>query len=899
MSDGKVICPECCFEFAPAEAARSSEGKRCPRCKGLVAFLQQFPDTVSAEHKEEPPLLSEGTILDKYRILSFLGAGGMSEVYKAEHLLLKQVFALKIMKKHDATKESILSKRFLREAKCFHLLEHPHIVRIYDIGCDSVSGVLYIAMEYLPGGKLDTLQKFSEQEILKVASDIAHALLELEKHRMVHRDIKPSNILRSSDGSCKLTDLGIAKNRWDESAENTLTLDNCLMGTPAYTSPEQCRSPHDVDIRSDIYSLGVTLYQLASGMLPYQGETPLETVLNVLHKEPPSLRKVAGYLSGNTIELIECMMEKSPEKRPRNALMLCRMIETVQQGNSPLSFRRHFPGARFLAAAFVFLLAAGAGTAVWFFSDRSFEKKSSSANTPAPGNSTFLQSRFISADKPRTLPVRLAEFRKIIAFLKSPASGQIPFREERLKLFTQWEKKLSLKLKRKKQRQTRRDRVSVSPVLKAEIENFLKRKTPPFIQTPAGMKLTGKILAALKNEAIDPDTLFADGSGNRRSLTGLAFNGMLPMSEHLLKRLIFSGADIDAGHGPDTALPPFVQARHAKRRMTGIMTVNGADNVDLQQGKSMLLTHFEALHLFLKCRPPANDTDWFLLAQLVESGARLDVRDSKDRSPVHLASLYNRDDLLEKILLAGAPAIKNDIDRNGETPYMLAVRNHASKALKVLKRFGLDSAVTEADRAQGALIYGIIKDEPLQVEQPLYSGASLNYIYANKLNALQNAVVFGRKSLVKFLLEQGASFDINSEHVSMCSIAVCAGSPDIFRMILERGAPENMTVKNGASRFWLPEAVLVHHRKNLPLATEFFEVLRSFKWNINQPGPRSLNILEHAVSYRDISVDLIRMLLEKGADPGILLERKKVQLRNVSPAIQRLLLEGAGKKLRP
>ena len=910
MSDGKVICPECRFEFDADEAAGSPGGTRCPRCGGKISLQHSFADLAVPETKEVPPLLSAGTIFDKYRILSFLGAGGMSEVYKAEHLLLKQLFALKIMKKHDSGKESIFSKRFLREAKCFHLLEHPHIVRIYDIGCDPSSGMLYIAMEYLPEGKLDTAKKFPESEMLKVASDIAKALLELEKHQMVHRDIKPSNILCSGTGSYKLTDLGIAKNRWEDGSEHTLTLDNCLIGTPAYTSPEQCRAPHEVDIRSDIYSLGVTLYQLVSGILPYQGDTPLETALNVLHKEPPSLRKLDVALSEQAIELIECMMEKAPENRPRNAQELCRMIEAVRQGNSPLSFRNIFRRKKLFAAAAALLIAAGAG--VWGYTELFPEKKvlspaaplppkklsHSKAPVPAVQDKRFTQRRFIASAVPRTLPVRVEEFRKMIAFLKSPEAEGVTFREERLQRFTQCEKVLTTRLYRKKERQKRRDRVAISPVLKKEIEKFLKLKLPPFYRDKTGVHLVNKIMNALREEKIDPDTLFTDGNGNKRSLVGLAFNGMLPLSESLLKILIFSGADIDAGHGPERGVPAVVWMKRIKRRMTGIMTVNGADNVDLQQGKPLLAAAFEPLHTYRVCRPSALEIDWNLIALLVESGSRLDVADNQGRTPVHLAAANDREELLRKILLAGADVNKNTADLNGETPYLAAVRNHALKAQQELVLWGLSSPVSEADRAQGSLIDGIIKDEPLQVEQALDSGASLTYVYANGFNALQSAVLYGRSALVKFFLERGASFDANSEKNLISSIAICAASPDILRMILEKRLPENMADKIGAGRYWLPEAVLVHHRKNVTLTARFLDVLQTFQWDINQPGPQGLTFLEHTFRYKDISLPLVRMLLEKGADPAEFLARKKVSLKNLPIAIRQLILDEAKKKSR-
>ena len=210
--------------------------------------------TDERDRKIPQMLLSPGMIFDKYRIIRFVGHGGMAEVYQAEHLLLKQIFALKVIKDFGSQKQSHANKRFLREAKCSHLLEHPNIVRVYDIGCDASMGCLYIAMEFLEGGNLllSEGKRFSEQELLDILRDISFALIALEKHQMVHRDIKPSNIMRSADGHYKLMDLGIAKTAWEESDCCTLTQDDMVIGTPAYASPEQCRSPRKVDIRADI-----------------------------------------------------------------------------------------------------------------------------------------------------------------------------------------------------------------------------------------------------------------------------------------------------------------------------------------------------------------------------------------------------------------------------------------------------------------------------------------------------------------------------------------------------------------------------------------------------------------------------------------------------------------------
>ena len=904
MSSVKQICPECRFEFFPDEAEFIPDGRGCPRCRTQVTVAELPEANVPSP---PPPLLSSGTIFDKYRILNFVGAGGMGEVYKAEHLLLKQIFALKVMKQQGVCKESISSKRFLREAKCFHLLDHPNIVRVFEIGCDKNSGLLYISMEYLEGGSLaaECGRKLSETEVLKIASDIAKALEALEKNSMVHRDIKPSNIMRDGSGNCKLMDLGIAKNRWENGDAQTLTLDNCVIGTPAYASPEQCCSPHNVDIRSDIYSLGITLYELASGTLPNVGSTPLETILNVIHKEPPPLGKLPTELSARTVRLIECMIEKSPENRPADAASLSRMVDMVRQGGNPVLSRRGLHWKKIISAAGVVLLLGGVSAAGSFL----FAEKKSKVVSPAERANvapkppeeksappSFLRQQFVVPGKTRTLPARIEEYNRVLDFLNSDAAISLPFRKERQQLFIQWKQNLETLLKRKKERRSRRICISLSSVFRSEIESYLKtNKFHPFFHDPKGIALVRKIITALQAGEIDPDTVFEEKKKIKRSLTGLVLNGRLPMSEHLLKRLIFSGADIDAGHGPESKFPASPYIENTRARLTGIMAFNGADNVDLKDGSSMLLSVLDPSYPFLVCRPKKDNVDWPLANLLVASGALLDVENKQGRAPVHFAALHNKGELLTKMLLAGTT--RGDLrDQDGCTPFQLAVRNHASETINVLTRFALTSPVSRADRAQGSLIFAIKNNEPLLAEQALDAGASLDFIYANRLNAMQNAVLYRRTALVKFLLERGVLPESKGTTLSLEGISICTGSPEIFKLLLEKNLPENMTLLQKSTQVWLPETVLTHYRKSADIASKYFDIMLKFKWDINQPGPRGINALERALLLPDVQINVIRYLLEKGADPVKLFERKKVDLRKIDPRIMQLLKSAAAGK---
>ena len=880
--------------------------------------------TDDRDRKIPQMLLSPGMIFDKYRIIRFVGHGGMAEVYQAEHLLLKQIFALKVIKNFGDQKQAHVKKRFLREAKCFHLLEHPNIVRVYDIGCDASTGCLYIAMEFLEGGNLllPEGKRLSEQELLDILRDMSFALIALEKHQMVHRDIKPSNIMRTADGHYKLMDLGIAKTAWEEFDSCTLTQDDMVIGTPAYASPEQCRSPHKVDIRADIYSLGVTLYHLASGVKPYSGATPVETILNVLSKEPPSLETVSAELSLPFRELVEAMMAKNPDDRPQDAESLYAMAEAVRQGKRVYRFRSGRKKITFLlwsvvtallvlAAAGIFLFPSEEGnvpenilpevtllpekepetTASLPVSTEKKEKKLQEKTVPAK---EFVLADFIDTSRPRGVKTRLEETGKILDYLHSSGAKGTPFLNERIKFFSDRRKTLENLQRQKNRRKERAIRVSCSPELRQEIENCLKNCTIPFRFDAQKYHTAMKIIRALADKEIDPDSLFTDGTNEKRSLTGIALAGFLPKSEEMLKQLIFSGADIDANLGSPVKFPNRFAESKLKMRLTGIKVFNGAENIDTDDnGRALLLSVMNPAHSYLVCRPEQNSVDWNLAGFLVDTGTLIDAEDLQGRTPLHFAALHNRGDLITKLLLAGAVSGKKR-DNDGNTPYHYAIKNHAFRAVQALERFGMGIPVSLSDRAQGSLLIGILRNIPLQVEQSLDNGASTEYIYSNGLNALQNAVLMKNLNLVKFLLERGALLEGNAARISILGIAVCVNSPEVFGFLLDKIKPENMVSRHGSEKVYLPESILSHYRRSPEIAKAFLEILLKNKWDINYTPVRGRSALLCALSMQDVHIDVIRFLLQKGADPRG--PDGHVHTHRSNPEINKVLAEAAQKK---
>ena len=337
-----MFCPHCYAELlVPLDVLKRE--LQCPFCdktfRANITFSLTGDDEdesgISSE-TEAPPMLKEDDVYDKYKIIKLLGRGGMGEVYLARHMLLQREIALKIMTNEAAVNNPVYAKRFIREAKLANRIDSENFIDVYDVGKDTNTNTLFIAMEYVHGRNVSEIIKsdgpMCEKEILEIALKVAEVLIILEREKIVHRDIKPSNIMISSSNAVKLADFGIAKSGSKGENELTLTQGNMVFGTPNYASPEQCRSSHDVDYRSDIYSLGATMFHMASGQPPYDGTTAMETVIKVLNEEHKDLSKITQGFSHGFILLVNDMINRDPDKRPPNAEALKMRIESLLSG---------------------------------------------------------------------------------------------------------------------------------------------------------------------------------------------------------------------------------------------------------------------------------------------------------------------------------------------------------------------------------------------------------------------------------------------------------------------------------------------------------------------------------------------------------------------------------------
>src|SRR6185436_8620040 len=230
----------------------------------------------------------------KYHILRELGRGGMGIVYEAQDPALGRRVALKTLLTGFNTPDDtrrLDEERFLREARlCANLPKHPHIVGVYEAGAEDDQR--FIAMEFIEGLQFSEWRKKSglpRKQQIAVLRDVALAVDHAHRHGVIHRDLKPANILVDSANRPHVTDFGLAK-RGKSAPTLALTVSGEVMGTPAYMSPEQAEAKKDVDHRTDIWSLGVMLYEILTGRVPFEAETPLKLIMKTVHEPvtPPS-----------------------------------------------------------------------------------------------------------------------------------------------------------------------------------------------------------------------------------------------------------------------------------------------------------------------------------------------------------------------------------------------------------------------------------------------------------------------------------------------------------------------------------------------------------------------------------------------------------------------------------
>jgi predicted Ser/Thr protein kinase len=275
----------------------------------------------------DDPLI--GKELGHCRIQRKLGQGGMGAVYLAHHPGLNKAVAIKVLP-GDLAATPEFKERFVREARLAARLEHPNVVQVFDVGDEQ--GVHYISMQYVEGKSLDAWlkerKKLSVPEALSTAKRVAVALSAASKLGIVHRDIKPHNILISKDGVVKVADFGLAK---DEDSNRSISEPGAVMGTPYYMSPEQAKG-EKVDHRSDLYSLGATLYHMLTGKRLYDGGSPVTIVLKQGGNEAPiPARQLEPTIPEAVDALLLRLLQKDPARRFQTADEVGRARDALKQ----------------------------------------------------------------------------------------------------------------------------------------------------------------------------------------------------------------------------------------------------------------------------------------------------------------------------------------------------------------------------------------------------------------------------------------------------------------------------------------------------------------------------------------------------------------------------------------
>ena len=295
------------------------------------------------ESMASPGTLDPGTVLgDRYRIEELIGFGGMGAVYRATDLELDRVMALKVIRPHLADDPNVL-QRFKQEIILAREVTHRNVVRIFDIG--QADDTRYISMEFIEGKDLQGLLKergaLPAEEVAEIIEQVCLALDAAHQQGVVHRDLKPANIMLEPDGRVVVMDFGIARSL----EVSGMTQTGSMLGTPDYMSPEQVKG-EQVDSRSDLFALGIILYQLLTGELPYKGETPMAAMYTRTQKRATPIRDLDPSLPGFLGDVVGRCLEIPAHKRYQSAREVLQDLSVWRGGSTHMTIGPTIRGLR-------------------------------------------------------------------------------------------------------------------------------------------------------------------------------------------------------------------------------------------------------------------------------------------------------------------------------------------------------------------------------------------------------------------------------------------------------------------------------------------------------------------------------------------------------------------------
>jgi serine/threonine protein kinase/tetratricopeptide (TPR) repeat protein len=318
-----VKCPEC-------DTDNTQDSQFCKNCAAPLTSIEEVEitrtKTLDATMEE---LTTGSTFANRYQIIEELGKGGMGKVYRALDKKLNEEVALKLIKPEISADEKTV-ERFRNELRMARKISHRNVGRMYELM--EHMGIHYITMEYISGQDLRSLirqtGKLTTEKAISIAKEICEGLAEAHRLGVIHRDLKPSNILVDKQGDAKIMDFGIARLLKSKGTTGT----RHMIGTPEYMSPEQIDADGDIDQRSDIYSLGVILYEMLTGRVPFGGDTPLSVAYKHKNKKPTNPRDFNAQITNELSVLILKCLEKNKEARYQSAGEIRSQLEEIEKG---------------------------------------------------------------------------------------------------------------------------------------------------------------------------------------------------------------------------------------------------------------------------------------------------------------------------------------------------------------------------------------------------------------------------------------------------------------------------------------------------------------------------------------------------------------------------------------
>lgn len=318
-------CPQCQTENAPGT-------KFCGNCgAALTSTKKTFPSETKTLLTQKRELEVGSTFAQRYHILEKLGQGGMGRVYKARDIHIDEIVALKTLNPEVTSDEKGI-QRFRNELKLTRKISHRHICRVHDI--NEYEGTPYISMEYVSGEDLKSLiRRIGQLTVGKaviIARQICEGLNEAHRLGVIHRDLKPQNVMIDREGNAKIMDFGIARSLKSKG----ITDNGIMVGTPEYMSPEQVEGK-EIDGRSDIYSLGIILYEMLTGRIPFKGKTPLSVAVKQKSEKPVDPKKVNSQIPENISRLILKCLQKNPDERYQDVSGLLGELREIERQMPP------------------------------------------------------------------------------------------------------------------------------------------------------------------------------------------------------------------------------------------------------------------------------------------------------------------------------------------------------------------------------------------------------------------------------------------------------------------------------------------------------------------------------------------------------------------------------------